>query len=192
MDELFKQKQTLPRNNISQREKNIISEFSKREDLVFTKADKGGATVILDVEDYIEKANRELKEENYYKKVSHDPIQEHMKIVNDTIETFHRHQDLAKHIADNLKTTNLKTTHFYITPKVHKKDIPAQPIVSFIGCHISKLSKFVNHYLQPHAKALTSYVKDTIDFINKLESVKDTSKDSILVPSYIECGSTLD
>ena len=85
VDELFKHKQTLPRNNISQHEKNIISGFSKREDLVFTKADKGGATVILDVEDYVEKANKELKD-----KISHDPTHEHLKIVNDTIDTFHR------------------------------------------------------------------------------------------------------
>ena len=30
VDELFKHKQTLPRNNISQHENNIMSEFSKR------------------------------------------------------------------------------------------------------------------------------------------------------------------
>ena len=37
VDELFKHKQTLPRNNISQHEKNITSEFSQRKDLVFTQ-----------------------------------------------------------------------------------------------------------------------------------------------------------
>ena len=47
---LFKHKLNLSRNNISEHEKNIIIEFSKREVLVFTKADKGGASVILDVE----------------------------------------------------------------------------------------------------------------------------------------------
>ena len=61
VDELFKHKQTLPRNNISQFGKDIISEFSKREDLVFTKVDKGGATVTLNVGDYIEKSNKEFK-----------------------------------------------------------------------------------------------------------------------------------
>ena len=61
VDELFKHKQTLPRNNISQFGKDIINEFSKREDLFFTKADKGRATVILNVGDYIEKSNKEFK-----------------------------------------------------------------------------------------------------------------------------------
>ena len=95
-----------------------------------------------------------------------------MKIVNNTIETFHRQLVLAKNIADNLKNTNVKTPHFYITPKVHKKDMPGRPVVSSIDCHTSKLSKFVDHYLKLHAKALPSYVKDTTDFINKLENLK--------------------
>ena len=73
------------------------------------------------MEDYKEKANKELKDENYYERMSRDPTNEHMEIVSDTTETFHRQQDSAKRIADNLKTTNVKTPLFYITPNVHKK-----------------------------------------------------------------------
>ena len=89
---------------------------------------------------------------NYYKRISHELTHEHMKTVNDITETFHRQQVLAKSIANNLKSTNVKTPHFYITPKVHKKDIPGQSVVSSIDCHTSKLYKFVDHYLQPQAK----------------------------------------
>ena len=103
--------------------------------MVFTEAGKGGATVILDVENYIEKANKELQDEKYYKRISHDPTHENMKIVNNTIETFHLQQVSAKNIANNLKTTNVKTPYLYITPKVHKKVIPGQPVVSSIDCH---------------------------------------------------------
>ena len=67
VEKLFKHKLNLSRNNLSKHEKNIISEFSKREDLVFTKADKRGASVILDVEGY-KKINKELKDGNYYKR----------------------------------------------------------------------------------------------------------------------------
>ena len=104
-----------------------------------------------------------------------------MKIGNDTIETFHRQRVLATNIADNLETTNVKTPYFQIAPKLRKKDTPGRPAVSSIHFHTSKLSKFVNHYLQTHAKGLPSYVKHTTDFRNKLENVKDKSKDPILV-----------
>ena len=52
-----------------------------------------------------------------------------------------------KNIADELKTTNLKTRLFYIISKVRKKDILEWPVVSSIDFHTSKFSKFVNHYL---------------------------------------------
>ena len=89
-----------------------------------------------------------------------------MKIVSDTIETFHRQQVLAKNIAANLKTTNVKTPHFSITPKAHRKDKPGWSVVSSIDCHTNKPFKCVDH-----AKALPSYVKDTTDFFKKLENV---------------------
>ena len=104
-----------------------------------------------------------------------------MKIVNFIIETFHRQQVLAKNIADNLKTTNIKAPHFYVTPRLNKKDIPGQPVVSSIDCHTSKLFKFFDHYLSTPRKSSTYLLKDTTDFIKKLENVKDTLKGSILV-----------
>ena len=32
------------------------------------------------------------------------------------------------------KKTNVKTPHFYITPKVHKKNVPGRSVVSSIDC----------------------------------------------------------
>ena len=100
-----------------------------------------------------------------------------MSIVNDTIETSHYQQVLTKNIAYNLKTTKAKTPYFYITPKVHKKDIPGRPVVSSFDCQTSILFKFVDRY----ADDIPPSVKNTKDFINKLANVTDTSKDSILV-----------
>ena len=57
-NDVDKHKQTLPGNNMSQHEKNIISKFPKWEDLVFSQADKGRPAIILYAEDYIEKANK--------------------------------------------------------------------------------------------------------------------------------------
>ena len=58
---------------MSKAEKTVMNEFSKQDDLVCTKEDKGGAIVILHVENCTEKANKELSNKNYYKKISHDP-----------------------------------------------------------------------------------------------------------------------
>ena len=64
----FQAQTNFTRNNISQHEENIISVFSKREDFFFTKTDKGGATVILDEKDYIEKLTNNQKMRTITKK----------------------------------------------------------------------------------------------------------------------------
>ena len=47
---------------------------------------------------------------------------------------------------------------------------PREMIISSINCHTYKISKYVDHYLQPVMKEIPSYVKDTNDFINKINN----------------------
>ena len=42
-----------------------MENLQEREDIVITKADKGGAVVIQDVKKYIEEANRQLSDKNF-------------------------------------------------------------------------------------------------------------------------------
>ena len=44
-----------------------------RDDIVICNADKGNAVVILDVEDYIKEANKQLGDTSFYKELSHEP-----------------------------------------------------------------------------------------------------------------------
>ena len=57
------------RKNLSKKETKAMEDLSKRDDIVACKADKGGAVVITDVDDYINEANRQLNDELFYKKV---------------------------------------------------------------------------------------------------------------------------
>ena len=43
------------------------------------------------------------------------------------------------------------------------------------------MSKYVDYHLQPIVKQIPSYVKDTDDFINKINAVKSILKNSYLV-----------
>ena len=45
----------------------------------------------------------------------------------------------------------------------------------------SKISKYVDLHLQPSVRSLTSHIKDTTDFINKITQVKNIPDDAILV-----------
>ena len=92
--ERFSDTKKLPKNNLTDTDKNAIEYFSKRNDLVITKVDKGRATVILDVKDYIPKANEQLQDNSFYQKLNVDPTAKHSDIVNSAIESF-RKQELS-------------------------------------------------------------------------------------------------
>ena len=54
-------------------------------------------------------------------------------------------------------------------------------MVSSIDCHTAKISKYIDNQLQPHLKELKSYVKDSTDFIQKINCMEKIPDNSILV-----------
>ena len=86
----------------------------------------------------------------------------------------------------NSTVDKVKTAQFHIFPKVHKPNAPGRPVVSSVKCDTSKISKFVDHYLQPHVKSLPLCIKDTSDFINRINETKETDEDTILVTSDVK------
>ena len=54
----MQEEKKLPRNNLSESDKAAIHYFTKQEDIVITKLDKGGTTAIMGVDEYIGKAKQ--------------------------------------------------------------------------------------------------------------------------------------
>ena len=66
-------------------------------------------------------------------------------------------------------------------PKIHKIDNPGRLVVSSIGCHNTNISKFVDYHLQPIVKNMPSYMQDSNDFLNKIETAKNIASNCLLV-----------
>ena len=49
------------------------------------KADKGGASVSLDIKDYISKTREQLQDNSFYQKRNVDPAAKHSEIVNSAL-----------------------------------------------------------------------------------------------------------
>ena len=170
-----------PYNNLTKNERTSMKKLSEREDIIITKADKGGAVVIVDVKDYIKEAERQLNNTENYRKFQEDPTATNMKLVNDTIERFKKQKLINEKVAEGLKRNDPKTPKFYLRSKIHKEGNPGRPVVSSVNCQTASISKYVNYHLQPIVKEIPSYVKDTQDFLKKLEKVKDIHQESLLV-----------
>ena len=125
-----------PKNNLTKDERKALHSLKERQDIVITKADKGGATVIWDVNNYVDECDRQLNNYNFYRKLDHNPIQDHVNLINNTLDEFKGNNELPPEIADRLKPLEPKTPRL---PKIHKEGNPEGPVVSSVICHTSKI-----------------------------------------------------
>ena len=111
-------------NNLTKGERKALKELADRNDIIITKADKGGAVVIIDVEDYVKEAEHQLSNKDGYKKLQYDPTQTHSRLVNDTITRFKNDKLITENIAKGLQVQQPETPKFYIRPKIQKQETP--------------------------------------------------------------------
>ena len=159
-------------NNLSKGERIAMKVLSDHTDIIITKADKGGAVVVMDVKDYINESHQPNRD--HYKILNKDPTTTNAKLINETIQRLKNEKLLNKTIADDLRVSNPKTSKFYMQPKIHKKDNPGQPKVSSVNCPVSSISKYVDYYFQP-------IVKDTI-LCSRHQRISDKNNDIRNIP----------
>ena len=136
--------------------------------------------------DYIEEVERQLKNEKYYKHLNEDPFENTDKDIIRTLNNIAKKEHREE--LNDLINANVRVPQFYMLPKIHKEydatlpvGYPGRPIVSACYSRTENISGFVAEILQPHVKNLKSYIKDTADFLRKLQNVLCVSKKAFLV-----------
>ena len=91
--------------------------------------------------------------------------------------------EITKKVRDYLLLDTPRTPEFYMLPKIHKGIIPppGRPIISANSSPTERISAFVDHFLRPIVAMGKSYIKDTTDFLNKLDTIEGINEDSLLV-----------
>ena len=156
----------IPQDNPSTKERKALKESSSRDDIIIAKADKGGATVITDVNDHVDEANTQLQDTQYYRELNYDPAEDHANIIRNTLAEF-KNNELDEDTAEGLKPLEPRTLRFYLLLKIHKENNPGRSVISSVNCHTSRISSFVDYHIQHSAQSRKSYVRDTTDFINR-------------------------
>ena len=95
-------KKAIPKSNLTKNETDALQQLSQRDDILITKVDKGGAVLIMDVDDYIRDANRQLNNTDFYKKIPNDPTESNRNEVNNTVNEFKLQRLLDDTTAKNL------------------------------------------------------------------------------------------
>ena len=169
-----------PRDNLTKQQREALAELKNRTDLVITRADKGSATVIWGIEEYLAEAIIQINNSEFYQELSTDPFNDYQQMIISSLNEMNSENMINKETAEVLKPKNVKHARFYLLPKIHKKNIPSRPIISSINCHITKLSRYVDYHIKPLATKVKSYIRDTTDFINKLQNIEYVPHNAIL------------
>ena len=131
-----------PRDNLTKSERETLLNLQKRNDIIVTKADKGDAVVILDIQDYINEANRQLNDTNNYEQLDFDPTELHTEKIKSEISNLKNDNllsKLSKQTANSLLEEKIKTPEFHLLPKIHKANNPGRPVISSVNCHTSRI-----------------------------------------------------
>jgi hypothetical protein len=164
------------RDNLSPPQRKAMGELRQLvQDRVIriSQADKGGAVVVQNTEDYIREANRQLTDTVHYKTVSNDPTPKittsSNKLVKELPSNGHIDENTSKWA--QLDPSDVRTHIFYHLPKIHKtlQNPPGRPIVSGIQGPTEKLSKLVDFWLRDYVTKLPSYVQDTTHMLRVIE-----------------------
>ena len=91
--------------------------------------------------------------------------------------------EITERVARFLVTEEPRTAQLYLLPKVHKNvtPVPGRPIVSANKSPTERVSAFVDNFLAPIVKTGRSYIRDTSDFLLKLQDIGDLRGDELLL-----------
>jgi len=186
------------KSNFTKHDWRELNNLANDHNIVIKRADKGGAVVILSKQHYKEMILKHLDDEKVYKKVTVNIDKTIQKQLFKHIDKYKN--QLHKNEISALKVSTYNTSNFYGLPKIHKskeitdtittqnkeliilqepKDLSLRPIVGGPNCLTKKLSLLIDILLKPFIKHIKSYIKDSVDFLNKCQ--RTVNEDCLIV-----------
>ena len=130
--------------------------------------DKGVAMVVLDKEDYIQKAEN-LLEQSAYKTIDRYPTNSIKAKFIQILRRLKRETGMNEGTYKAVYPTGCTTPKFYGLPKIHKTGTPFRPIVSSRGSVTNGVAKVLAKVLKAVVGKSLHHIQSTRDFVNRLK-----------------------
>lgn len=169
-------------SNLTRIEREAIKTLKSDKDLIIRQADKGGAVVLLDKAYYEKEIFGQLSDTKTYQRLKSDPTEKFKKKLDLEIDMGVQTGWITEEMGQYLRTKFPRVPFIYTLPKIHKSlsAPPGRPIISAIGSLFQPAATFIDYFLQPIVKQMTSYIKDTKHLLILLKDL-EIPPDSILV-----------
>lgn len=158
----------------------ILEFFNKHPSIFATRSDKGGHTVVMNVEDYDFKLAQHLNCP-CYTKIDFDPTDyliQKEKIIVEELSKIPQIQLLLN--SASFTPECLTLPQFYGLPKIHKKDCPLRPITPTIGAPGYYTSKILLIILKKIFPRTDFHIKDSFTFVKFIQDANIEPNDVLV------------
>ena len=156
----------IPKPNLNKEERTALNQLRKDKDRVILTADKGIAMVVLDKEDYNNKA-RDLLNTPAYKEIPRDPTNRIKAQLITKLRRIKKDRKLDEGTYRTMYPTSWVPPKFYGLPKIHKTGTPLRPIVSSRDSVTYRVARVLSKVIQPLVGKSPHHIQSTSDFVSK-------------------------
>ena len=160
-----------PKPNLTKAQNIALRELKRDRDRIVLTADKGVAMVVMDKQDYINKANQ-LLNQNTYKVIPKDPTTTIKNKLINILKVIKTKTGLGSYSYKAMYPTGCVPPKFYGLPKIHKPDTPLRPIVSSCGSITYGVAKELAKILKPLVGKSPHHINSTQDFVEQAKHFK--------------------
>ena len=153
-----------PKSNLTKAQNLPLRELKRDRDHIVLTADKGVAMVIMDRQDYINKANS-LLNQNTYRSIPRDPTNTIKNKLISILKRVKNQTGLDSNTYKSMYPTVCIPPKFYGLPKIHKPDTPLRPIMSSCGSVTYGVAKELAKILKPLVDKSPHHINSTQDFV---------------------------
>ena len=127
--------------------------------------------VIMDRQDYINKANH-LLNQNTYRSIAKDPTNSIKNKLNNILKKVKNQTGLDSNTYKSMYPTGCVPPKFYGLPKIHKPDTPLRCIESSCGSVTYSVAKELAKILKPLVGKSQHHITSTQDFVEQARQIK--------------------
>ncbi|KAL7384032.1 hypothetical protein ABVT39_023002 [Epinephelus coioides] len=163
-------------DNLSKAERTALHQLKRNPSIIIKPADKGSKVVIMDRQQYLLEANRQLSNPLHYKSIPSTMQHNTQLQIRHIIQTLYTKKYISAKQRNFLSgPNNPRPRYFYLLPKIHKQPQswtipsevpPGRPIVSDCNSATYNVAQYIDHFLSPLSTRHPSYIKDTYHFLD--------------------------
>ena len=141
-------------------------------EIIFTKADKGNITVAMLKDEYLDKMEGMLSDNNTYQRIKKDPTKNIILKLKELLKRWKDKEFISPAEYKYMLSTDGILPRAYGLPKVHKDGCPLRIIVSCINSPLYNIANFLQNIITKNIIKPASFIKNSYELVEKLRCIK--------------------